>query len=350
MHPKIAISVNKFARAGGMESYMLDLVRGFHAHGQRVNVYAGDFDTSLEEYQQINPYVVPIKRIPKKLRRQWFDWAYRRLLHENERLISHNLVEKSAIMICGGTHIGYLKAMGQQPTLMDKWTIKKERRVYQTAQYVMAHSKLMQQELVEYYGIDAQKIHVIYPPADTERFKPKPDEDREAIRVQYGFDAADTIFLFPSTGHQRKGLDLVATFFEATSLPVKLAVAGSPLPRPMKNVLELGFCSDMPQLYRAVDFTIMASLYEPFGLVGIESVLSGTPVILSKNMACTEVIKADAGLFFARDDMTALAKAIEQAVKLKNEGKAKLEAPLSALAFDPHLSTHMHEVNKLLKK
>mgnify|MGYP003545969090 FL=1 len=50
MHPKIAISVNKFARAGGMESYMLDLVRGFHAHGQRVNVYAGDFDTALEEY------------------------------------------------------------------------------------------------------------------------------------------------------------------------------------------------------------------------------------------------------------------------------------------------------------
>ena len=94
----------------------------------------------------------------------------------------------------------------------------------------------------------------------------------------------------------------------------------------------------------------MASLYEPFGLVGIESVLSGTPVILSKNMACTEVITVDAGLFFARDDLLALTDAIEQAVKLKNEGKARLDKPLSALTFDPYLSTHMQEVHKLLKK
>ena len=142
MQPKIAISVNKFARAGGMESYMLDLVRGFHESGQKVSVYAGDFDTTLSAYQQINPKQVPTKRIPKKLRRLLFDWAYQRLSHENEQLISHNLVEKSAIMICGGTHIGYLKAMGQSSTLMDKWTIEKERRVYQTAKYVMAHSKL----------------------------------------------------------------------------------------------------------------------------------------------------------------------------------------------------------------
>lgn len=35
----------------------------------------------------------------------------------------------------------------------------------------------------------------------------------------------------------------------------------------MKNVVGLGFCTDMPELYRAADFTIMASLYEPFGLV-----------------------------------------------------------------------------------
>ncbi len=350
MQPKIAISVNKFARAGGMESYMLDLVRGFHESGQKVSVYAGDFDTTLSAYQQINPKQVPTKRIPKKLRRLLFDWAYQRLSHENEQLISHNLVEKSAIMICGGTHIGYLKAMGQSSTLMDKWTIEKERRVYQTAKYVMAHSKLMQAELVQYYDVDEQKIHVIYPPADTNRFKLVEGENREAIRKQFGFDESETVFLFPSTGHKRKGLDLLADFFENTTLPVKLAVAGSPLPRPMKNVLELGFCTDMPMLYRAVDYTIMASLYEPFGLVGVESILSGTPVVLSSNMACTEVINANAGLFFSRDDGKTLSHAIERAVTLKNEGKSKLTEPFSALAFDPHLNTHMQEVQRLLQQ
>lgn len=70
----------------------------------------------------------------------------------------------------------------------------------------------------------------------------------------------------------------------------------------MKNVVGLGFCTDMPELYRAADFTIMASLYEPFGLVGVESALCGTRVVLSENMACTEVMNEEAGFFFSRQN------------------------------------------------
>ncbi len=40
----------------------------------------------------------------------------------------------------------------------------------------------------------------------------------------------------------------------------------------------------MPELYQAADFTIsLHCQYEPFGLVGLESILSGTPVILGKH-------------------------------------------------------------------
>ena len=132
------------------------------------------------------------------------------------------------------------------------------------------------------------------------------------------------MFLFPSTGHKRKGLDLLADFFEHTDLPVKLAVAGSPLPRPMKNVVGLGFCTNMSELYRAADFTVMASLYEPFGLVGVESVLCGTRVVLSDNMACTEVMNDEAGFSSRAAAPKHWPKPVAQAAALKQQGRHKI--------------------------
>ena len=37
----------------------------------------------------------------------------------------------------------------------------------------------------------------------------------------------------------------------------------------------------MSELYNAVDFTILASYYEAFGLVGVESILCGTKIIFA---------------------------------------------------------------------
>ncbi|EEZ42679.1 LOW QUALITY PROTEIN: predicted protein, partial [Neisseria gonorrhoeae 35/02] len=185
------------------------------------------------------------------------------------------------------------------------------------------------------------------PPADTERFFPQPRETA-ALRAKYGFADHETVFLFPSTGHTRKGLELLADFFEQTELPVKLAVAGSPLPRPIKNVVGLGFCTDMPELYRAADFTIMASLYEPFGLVGVESALCGTRVVLSENMACTEVMNEEAGFFFSRQNPETLAQAVARAVSLKKQGGHRLSDPMRALNYNPSLSHHIDRLTDML--
>ncbi|WP_308030142.1 glycosyltransferase, partial [Neisseria lactamica] len=202
-------------------------------------------------------------------------------------------------------------------------------------------------ELVGLYGVPPEKIQVAPPPADTERFFPQPGETA-ALRAKYGFADHETVFLFPSTGHTRKGLELLADFFEHTGLPVKLAVAGSPLPRTMKNVVGLGFCTDMPELYRAADFTIMASLYEPFGLVGVESVLCGTRVVLSDNMACTEVMNEEAGFFFSRQNPETLAQAVAQAVSLKKQGGHRLSDPMRALNYNPALDKHIGLILEML--
>lgn len=336
-----------------MESYTFDLIRAFSSPNRHIHVYATKFDTTLPEYAQIDPQLINQKHTPKKLRPFFFTHQLQKYRQANEQLISCNPSDHADIFICGGTHLGHVHNICREPTLinklLDKLTIHRNRTNYRTAKSIMAHSALMARELTEFYGVPSEKIRVVYPPADTERFSPASPKEIAAIRARYGFKDYETVFLFPSTGHKRKGFGMLADFFTQTDLPVKLAIAGSPLPRPMKNIIELGFCKNMPELYRAADYTIMASLYEPFGLVGVESILSGTRVVLADNIGCTEVMNDQAGFFFSRANPETLADAIQKAVALKESGKHKLANPSQALTYNPSLHEHFIVLQAMLE-
>ena len=62
------------------------------------------------------------------------------------------------VFACGGNHIGYLKAMRRKLSVMDRWIIDLERRMYADAKLIVAHSEAMKRELEGFYGIDSQKI------------------------------------------------------------------------------------------------------------------------------------------------------------------------------------------------
>ncbi|TND93104.1 glycosyltransferase family 4 protein [Neisseria gonorrhoeae] len=351
MKLKIDIATNNFKHGGGTERYTLDLVKGLNRQNITPAVYATKFDHGIPEYAMIEPHLVDQRRTLKKLRSFLFSSRLAQTRKNSAaKLIACHHADYADLLICGGTHLGYLHHMAQKPNLLDRLAIRRNRSNYATAKLIVAHSHMMRRELVGLYGVPPERIQVAPPPpppADTERFFPQPRETA-ALRAKYGFADHETVFLFPSTGHTRKGLELLADFFEQTELPVKLAVAGSPLPRPMKNVVGLGFCTDMPELYRAADFTIMASLYEPFGLVGVESALCGTRVVLSENMACTEVMNEEAGFFFSRQNPETLAQAVARAVSLKKQGGHRLSDPMRALNYNPSLSHHIDRLTDML--
>lgn len=75
-------------------------------------------------------------------------------------------------------------------------------------------------------------------------------------------------------------------------------VAGRPLEHTFKNSLYVGFCRDMRKLYQACDYTVLASFYEPLGMVGAESVSCGTPAIMGDNIGCCEILDSRALMKF----------------------------------------------------
>ena len=340
---KLCISNHGLRHSGGIERYAVTLVRGLHALGVRPTVIAKAFDTTLPEYAWVDPIPISMAGVPAKLRDLYFDWRIRRLKQRRDLgpLIACNQTGAADIAICGSTHPGYLAAMGRTASRSDGWKIALERAHLVNAQFIVAHSQRMAEEVQHFHGVGPEKIRLMYPPIDGDRFSPVPEPQRRQLRADLNLPDDKAVFLLASTGHRRKGLDLLADFFARTELPVCLVVVGRPVDIAAPHVRYLGYRNDIENVFRAVDFTLLASLYEPFGLVGVESVLCGTPVVAAGNVGCAEVIRAPGQFAFTLDHPGSLGAAIEQAVAAWRADTHRIADPLGALGYDPSVSAHV---------
>src|SRR5688500_8335346 len=65
-------------------------------------------------------------------------------------------------------------------------------------------------------------------------------------------------------------------------------------------------------LYRIADLCVVPSLYEPFGLVALESMASGCPCIVADTGGLREVVPRDVGLRFRARDPRELGRMMER--------------------------------------
>jgi glycosyltransferase involved in cell wall biosynthesis len=86
----------------------------------------------------------------------------------------------------------------------------------------------------------------------------------------------DTVFVVSGSGDMAKRI-----IDEAASLGVS------------DKVLFTGFLreKELARLYKCADIVVMPSVSEPFGIVPLESLLNGTPVLISKQSGVAEVVR-----------------------------------------------------------
>lgn len=343
---KIGISCHALKHSGGIERYAMDLVHGLHGAGIKPVFFAKKFDTSLTEYSLVDSCMISTRWLPQKLRDHFFSYQLKKKKAQYgvDKLISCNRVSSSDIAICGGTHIGFLRAMGRAAGLMDHLQTRLEKKQYASAEHIIAHSRLMVDELRNDYGICEEKISLLYPPVDTTRFTVVNTEKRCALREKFQFQKDKVVFLFPSSSHKRKGFPLLADFFRKTNLPVILAVVGRPIKSDSPNIRYLGFRKDIEECYQAADFTILASHYEPFGLVGIESVLCGTPVVMAENIGCLEILSDSAKLTFNSRDPASLATAVATAAWNAAQHDNRLQTPAQHITSSIDIESHIGNI------
>lgn len=64
----ISLTCQKFQYGGGMERYLLDIVNGLSKTNITPKIYSAKFDTTLSEYNLINPIKINLSFVPKKCR------------------------------------------------------------------------------------------------------------------------------------------------------------------------------------------------------------------------------------------------------------------------------------------
>lgn len=172
--------------------------------------------------------------------------------------------------------------------------IRVEEHVVASADRIIASSEHERQALVEQYQARRERVAVINGGVDLRLFRPS---DRLAARASLRLDRHGEIVLFVGRMDRVKGLDVllraVATLKHRPRL--KLVVVGgsardaemnrcSALARQLDlEVLFRGATlqEDLPLYYNAADLLVVPSHYESFGLVAVEALACGTPVIAS---------------------------------------------------------------------
>lgn len=344
---KIAISCSKFGVSGGMERYSYELIYGLRDLDLNPTIITRKVDKNLPYLNDFDIQKINTRLIPGKLCDRFFSWrvGHYKKTKNIDVLIACSRISNPDIAVCGGTHIGFLKAMQKNAKISDKLHISLEKRQYHNAKYIIAHSQMMKNELIDFYGICPDKIKLIYPPADNIKFKTISINQRKELRAKFGFKDDKYYFLFPSGSHIRKGLPFLQHFFSKTSLPVELIILGKSVSD--KNIRTLPWTNEIEKLYQAVDATILASTYEPFGLVGIESVLCGTPVVFADNIGSCEVINSPAKQSFQLNNLNSLSEAVEAILTFDRQKYSELTQYIN---YDVSIKSHIEKILNLIKK
>ena len=161
-------------------------------------------------------------------------------------------------------------------------------------------------------------VHVVYNPV---YLPPIPDPDRTSLREAFGADAKDVVILIacrmePWKGHRRL-LEALNRLKRETSWTLWIAGdAQRPRERRYRVRLErlaaslaiaqrvkfLGEQLDMGSLLASADILCQPNRSpEPFGIVFVEAMLSGLPVVTSASGGALEIVSPEAGRLVADD-------------------------------------------------
>jgi glycosyltransferase involved in cell wall biosynthesis len=170
---------------------------------------------------------------------------------------------------------------------------------FHEADVVIAVSNFVKQRLVSKYYVDPAKIRVVYNSVEF--------NDRAMGVARERISADEKLVLFLGRVTLQKGPDyfLEAAAKVAQIMPnVKFVIAGTGdmLPRMIERAAQMGIGNKVifpgfvtreegDKLYRMADLFVMPSVSEPFGIVPLEAMKHGTPVIVSRQSGVSEVIK-----------------------------------------------------------
>lgn len=230
-----------------------------------------------------------------------------------------------------------------------------EEQVVEAAATLIANTDQEAGQLIDLYGADPAKVRVVNPGVDLEVFTPG---DRSQARAAIGLSSDCVMLLFVGRVQLLKAPDVLlraaaAMLADDPSLRERLVVAilgglsGSGVQAPTwlgDLAAELGIedvvrvvppvsRSMLAQWYRAADIVTVPSYSESFGLVAVEALASGAPVVAAR-VGGLPVAVGDAGFLVDGHDPQRWAAVMNELLADPDQGeRSRISGPQHAERF-----------------
>ncbi len=294
----------------------------------RVHVYNNPSNNFVEWVMQLN--FAMIEYAIKLAQNNEFD-----IIHAHDWLVAYaaRVLKKSySIPLITTIHAtehgrnnGIYTELQRTINSIEKWFVNESDRL-------IVNSNYMRDEIISIFNIDSDKISVISNGVDLNKFE-KVSVD-EAFRENYAAKNEKIVFYVGRLVNE-KGvhvlLNAIPKILSAYN-DVKFVIAGKgPC---LNNLIELsqklnikekiyftGFVSEevLLKLYKCSDIAVFPSTYEPFGIVALEGMVAGIPVVVSDTGGLREIVNhKEDGMKFYNGNSNSLADCIIELLKDEN--------------------------------
>ena len=239
---------------------------------------------------------------------------------------SHFLVPAGLLAVLAGRAPTVVTAHGQdvENAVRSRVVRAATRLTVRRAAGVVAVSRWLASRLETVAPAARGRVEVIDCGVDLERFAPG---DAEAARAELGWQADGTAFVCAGSLSERKNVLRLASAHGRRGEGSLAFVGDGPLRGALEGRRGVHLAGAVrhdavPVWLQAADVVCQPSLVEPFGLVTLEALACGRPVVATRVGGPPEFVPPDAGVLVDPEDDDALVAALERAAAMPRPNRA----------------------------
>jgi UDP-glucose:(heptosyl)LPS alpha-1,3-glucosyltransferase len=357
---KTAVVCPNLYRRGGIERVAIEAIRGLEKCGHQLTVAASYVEEGVVS-DHVTVVDVPRPRFGSSGNVALFGRACKQKLQASgtpQAVLGFGATSPDdAVVWVGSVHARWLatakhaKFRGQFKRLLNPFhrvAIYREKQLFGSRRYrrLLALTTDLADDLIHFYKVPASDIDIVPNGVCQKEFKPAITSDRLEMRARFGIQTDDKAICFVANESDRKGLpQLIEVLAKINDPKLKLLVAGRVGPavdrlsnefKVKDRVTWVGQLEDIAPIFQASDLFVLPTAYEAWGLVIVEALSCGTPVITTRLAGASEAVRhEDNGFLLNRaDDLIELKTHIERSFEKNGWDHQAVAASVQSYTWD----------------